>query len=414
MPPAACVNVVTGQNEKNRGPTGSAHVAFGTAQSQCKGIDTSQFVVVYLRKIYQCMAKRINISGGYKPSVETMESIKAIRKKGGVSICFFNHKGGVGKTTLVANLAAELSLEHECKVLLIDADPQCNLSQYVLDDDHFVELYNSDGATIRSIYEIIHPLSIGRGYTEALPVSRSNDFGCDIIAGDPRLALKEDLLATDWRDAKSGGTRGLRTTFVFRDLIRKAENYDFILFDMGPSLGAINRAVMLAVDFFVVPISIDIFSVWALRNIGTAVGLWEKELSVGLKMAEDPQEFLHDSDSHKIRLLGYVTQQHKERNQSGTRRIVEAYDEINRRLPGEVAKNLHRFYNSESLEPHLGDIKNLSSLAPKSQTLHKPMITISVRGSYTSLRKHARDMYRAIAAKLVDNVSKSVGDISQQ
>lgn len=359
------------------------------------------------------MAKRINIADGYLPPKETMESIKAIRKKGGVSICFFNHKGGVGKTTLVANLAAELSLEHECKVLLIDADPQCNLSQYVLDEEHFIELYNSDGAAIKSIYEIIHPLSIGRGYTEALPVSRSTDFGCDIIAGDPRLALKEDLLATDWRDAKSGGTRGLRTTFVFRDLIRKAPDYDFILFDMGPSLGAINRAVMLAVDFFVVPISIDIFSVWALRNIGTAVGLWEKELSVGLRMAEDPQEFIQDSDSRKIRLLGYVTQQHKERNQSGTRRIVEAYDEINRRLPEEVAKNLQRFYNSERLDPHLGDIKNLSSLAPKSQTLHKPMITISVRGSYTSLRKHARDMYRAIAAKLVDNVSKSMRDIPQ-
>ncbi len=357
------------------------------------------------------MTKRINIADGYLPAAETTQAIEAIRNKGGVSICFFNHKGGVGKTTLVANLAAELSLEHNCKVLLIDADPQCNLSQYVLDEDHFVELYNSEGVTIKSIYEIIHPLSIGRGYTEALPVSRSNEFGCDIIAGDPRLALKEDLLATDWRDAKSGGTRGLRTTFVFRDLIRKAQGYDFILFDMGPSLGAINRAVLLAVDFFVVPISIDIFSVWALRNIGEAVGLWEKELSVGLKMAEDPTEFLNDSDSQKIRLLGYVTQQHKERNQSGTPRIVEAYDEINRRLPEEVAQNLRRFYNPEILDPHLGNIKNLSSLAPKSQTLHKPMITISVRGSYTSLRKQAREMYRAIAAKLVDNASKSIQDI---
>lgn len=359
------------------------------------------------------MSKRKPIADGYSPATETTESINAIRQKGGVSICFFNHKGGVGKTTLVANLAAELSLEHNCKVLLIDADPQCNLSQYVLDEDFFVDLYSPNEDPIKSIYEVIHPLSIGRGYTEALPVSRSIEFGCDLIAGDPRLALKEDLLATDWRDAKSGGTRGLRTTFVFRDLIRKANDYDFILFDMGPSLGAINRAVMLAVDFFVVPISIDIFSVWALRNIGTAVSLWEKELSVGLKMAEDPLEFLHDSDSKAIRLLGYVTQQHKERNQSGTRRIVEAYDEINRRLPEEVASNLKNFYNHELLDPHLGDIKNLSSLAPKSQTLHKPMITISVRGSYTSLRKHARDMYRQIAAKFVENISKSMQDTTR-
>jgi cellulose biosynthesis protein BcsQ len=354
------------------------------------------------------MAKRKRISDGFVPSVETIGSIQSIREKGGVSICFFNHKGGVGKTTLVANLAAELTLEHNCKVLLIDADPQCNLSQYVLDEDSFLDLYSGNNDDLKSIYEIIHPLSIGRGYTEALPILTSKEFGCDIIAGDPRLALKEDLLATDWRDAKSGGTRGLRTTFVFRDLIRKATEYDFILFDMGPSLGAINRSVMLAVDFFVVPISIDIFSLWALRNIGSAVGLWEKELSVGLNMAEDPIEFLEDKNLQGIRLLGYVTQQHKERNQSGTRRIVEAYDEINRRLPEEVANYLQRFYNPIQIEPHLGDIKNLSSLAPKSQTLHTPMITVRLSGSYTSLRKHAREMYRGIAARLLNNIDRSV------
>lgn len=45
--------------------------------------------------------------------------------------------------------------------------------------------------------------------------------------------------------------RGIRTTFVFAELIKKARelNYDFVFFDMGPSLGAINRAVLLAMEF---------------------------------------------------------------------------------------------------------------------------------------------------------------------
>ncbi|MGD7102028.1 ParA family protein, partial [Ralstonia pseudosolanacearum] len=48
------------------------------------------------------------------------------------SICVFNNKGGVGKTTLLANLAAYLALDLEMKILVVDADPQCNATAYML------------------------------------------------------------------------------------------------------------------------------------------------------------------------------------------------------------------------------------------------------------------------------------------
>ena len=86
--------------------------------------------------------------------------------------------------------------------------------------------------------------------------------------------------------------RGIRTTYVFADVVAKAKTlkYDFIFFDMGPSLGAINRSILLAMDFFVVPMSIDIFSLWAIKNIGGAVAQWQKELKTGIVLAEDPSE----------------------------------------------------------------------------------------------------------------------------
>jgi cellulose biosynthesis protein BcsQ len=61
----------------------------------------------------------------------------AAKKTGGgnsptVSIAFFNNKGGVGKTTLICNIGAVIALSLNKKVLIVDADPQCNATQYIL------------------------------------------------------------------------------------------------------------------------------------------------------------------------------------------------------------------------------------------------------------------------------------------
>ncbi|PPE73680.1 hypothetical protein C3942_12870 [Solimonas fluminis] len=335
-------------------------------------------------------------------SGEVTKLINALRVKGTRSVCFFNNKGGVGKTTLVANLAAQLSLVWGLKILVVDADPQCNLTQYVLSDEDFIETYR-DSDAIKSIFSVIHPLSIGKGYSATLPVRKIPSFGFDVVIGDPRLALKEDLLAQDWRDAKSGGTRGLRTTFVFSDLIKKATNYDIVFFDMGPSLGAINRSVLLAANHFVVPMSIDIFSIWAIKNIGDALKIWQRDLDNGLKLAEDPSELPKVTTGSRPSFLGYVTQQHKERLEKDGTRIVEAYNAISKTIPEQVKQNLNHLSIKNS-DPHLGDIKHLASLAPKSQTLHTPMITVTLKGSYTGLRKQARTLYQNIGTHFLKNL----------
>lgn len=344
-----------------------------------------------------------------KPNSTQAQTEAAIKQKTGAgakAVCFFNNKGGVGKTTLVANLAAELALNSHCKILVVDADPQCNLTQYVLSDADFASIYGNLAAT-GTIYDVIHPLSIGKGYSAKLPIRKTDNFGFDVIIGDPRLALKEDLLAQDWRDAKAGGTRGLRTTFLFYDLIARAsKNYDLIFFDMGPSLGAINRSILLAADYFVMPVSIDIFSLWAIRNIGSALSVWENELTNGIRLAEDPSELPKNRVAgQKLGFLGYVTQQHKEKSENKVSRVVEAYNAIRLKLPDAVSSGLKSYFPSPKFNPHLGDIKHLASLAPKSQTLHTPMITVILKGSYTVTRKQARTIYEGIASRFSESLT---------
>ncbi|WP_312463351.1 AAA family ATPase [Comamonas sp.] len=317
------------------------------------------------------------------------------------SVCFFNNKGGVGKTTLVANLAAQLALNKGKKILLVDADPQCNLTQYVLSDDEYLAEYEKDDPA--TVYSVIHPLSIGKGYRNKLPIRKAESFGCDIVIGDPRLAMKEDLLSQDWRDARAGGTRGLRTTFVFHDLLEKSSQYDFVFFDMGPSLGAINRSILLVTDYFVLPATIDIFSKWAVKNIGLALTSWQKDLENGIKNAEDPSE-LPINESKRVKFLGYVMQQHKERSLGSSTRIVEAYKTISVQFPQIVKSNLGELFVKPKMNPNLGEIKHLASLAPKSQTMHQPMITVVAKGSYTTTRKQARAIFEQIGNSFLRNI----------
>lgn len=91
------------------------------------------------------------------------------------SIAFFNNKGGVGKTTLLCNLAGYLSRRCEKKVLVIDADPQCNTTSYVLEEDSFYTFYFEDNGF--SVASLIPPLEDGEGFVKSITVKQTEFFG---------------------------------------------------------------------------------------------------------------------------------------------------------------------------------------------------------------------------------------------
>lgn len=322
------------------------------------------------------------------------------------SIAFFTNKGGVGKTTLLCNLAAYFSKEMGKKILVVDADPQTNATQYMFDNSVLDDIYQKKNAF--TIYSVAKPLAQGKGYTDAYVFRQSDNFEVDVLLGDPRFALIEDTLAQDW---STSNVRGLRTTFMFKKFLEDAKSYDFVFFDMGPSLGSINRSVLIGCDFFVVPISIDIFSIRATENISVWLGDWKKRLARNIEGLSDESELEVADTKLRLRLLGYVSQQYTaKRNSLGERRAVKAYDEIMQKIPKAIDDGIISSHQKEpvGLDYELGTIPNLHSLIPMSQTRRKPIFSLrssdGVVGAHFAKVDDAKLIFSEIAERFLENL----------
>lgn len=293
------------------------------------------------------------------------------------SIAVFNNKGGVGKTTFLCNLAASLSHHKGKRVLVVDADPQCNATQYMFGLPRLDEIYNKPEFTL---LDVVRPLAQGKGFVSEILPAGSPRFLVDVIPGDPGMSLEEDRLATDWVQATAGDIRGLRTTFLFAQLLTQCDDYDYVFFDMGPSLGSINRAVLVAADFFISPMSTDIFSVKAIENIGLSLGTWRKKLNRALDDVSDRTDELEISDpSWKLQFLGYLTQQYLTKTIRGKKQPVRAFEQIMKQMPKEIKKRLvDPFTNvprpSGAFE--IGSIPLLNSLVPLAQSANCPIFDL--------------------------------------
>ena len=322
------------------------------------------------------------------------------------SIAFFNNKGGVGKTTLLCNVAASLALKSKKKVLVLDADPQCNASAYLL-PDKMLESILMDGAH-QSIDAFFEPVRRGHGYSTSIPtIVRSERFGVDVIVGDPKLSIREDLLATDWAATRNGDPRGFQTTFALRELVDRLENYDYVLVDMGPSLGALNRSVVLAVDYFLMPLSVDIFSLMAVSNILKSFANWCGSLIGALERYNIdegvPFQVRNKVVEWDLKFAGYVMQQYTAKKKEGVRQAVDAFENIIKKQNDEL-ELLCEFFDVQLADVNLGEVPTLSSVVPLSQQAHAPIFDLGAKdgivGSNYNRVEEAGSFYHAIARKL--------------
>jgi cellulose biosynthesis protein BcsQ len=192
-------------------------------------------------------------------------------------ISIFNHKGGVGKTTLTFNIASAMAKLGK-KVLLVDTDPQCNLTAYLIEGPVVDDLLDhSDDKNGRTIWSAVKPVAEGTGGVRKVPPFQLANDNLFLIPGDIRLSDFESELISFWTDCLQRKVRGYKGTTAISSLVGELcadKHIDFVFYDSGPNVGPLNRVILLDCDFFIVPVACDLFSIRALKTLGRTLAHW--------------------------------------------------------------------------------------------------------------------------------------------
>jgi len=145
-----------------------------------------------------------------------MKTTKRHRAK---RIVLFNHKGGVGKTTLTVNIAAALGSMGK-RVLLVDADPQCNLTSYLVAEDVLdTWLDESDTSAGVTLWTALRPIVQATGDLYQIEPVDPGIRKVLLLPGDIRLSDFEEELTQMWSDCFQRKLRGLRGTSALSQLV---------------------------------------------------------------------------------------------------------------------------------------------------------------------------------------------------
>lgn len=307
-------------------------------------------------------------------------------------IAFFNNKGGVGKTTMVYHMAymfAELGY----RVLAADLDPQSNLTSMFLPIERIAEsLEENSGLTIM---DAITPVVEGEAY-KSVHIERIEEK-IGLLIGSLSLSMYEDKFSDTWLKCLGGDAYAFKVTSLIKTILDDAANQfdaDFLLIDVGPNLGALNRTTLIAVDSVVLPVASDLFSLQGIKNLGKTLFQWRKDWSKRLEEYRKDKSLIPQGI---MQPCGYVVMQYTAKD----RRPVKAYLNFANQIPlyyrvyvmdeseGEITNNVEEDANC------LGLLKHYHSLAPMAMEANKPIFLL--KPSDGAIGAHVQAVRRSYA-----------------
>lgn len=283
-----------------------------------------------------------------------------------IRIAVINHKGGVGKTTLVYHLALVLA-ERGFSVLCVDADPQCNLTTLAIGERGLDSLLDKAPSASRTLWSA---LQNRERRIEPIEVTATDAVSVALLPGDVRIFEHEEQLALAWanyRDASSASLEVMTRLGRRVERIEDQSKADFVLFDTAPSLGALNRQVALESDFLVVPVGIDLFSARGLKTLGRALVMWMEQWSAITRFA--PASLL--TRPGEPILAGYVLQRAPSRpTRAQGQAIAHIQSAVRSDLKTVISHYDRRLARGRESDFRLGAIPDIPSLPSTQGTCH--------------------------------------------
>ncbi|MNF49573.1 Sporulation initiation inhibitor protein Soj [compost metagenome] len=318
------------------------------------------------------------------------------------TISVFNNKGGVGKTTLTYHLAH--ALEHlNKKVLIIDLDPQCNISTLSVPQEWLMNVWKKEdkyisdfkasresaseqefddlNKNVRSIHYLLTPTQEGTAEIGVLPPPVALAKNLHLIPGRLTMHLYEDKISSRWSDVYQGDPLAIRTITRIRKLAEEyaiAYDYDYVIMDTSPSLGALNKVIISTTDGFIIPCAPDMFSLYGIRNLGSALDLWQKQFSTIFHLLSEEKR--KNFPENFVKLLGFTIYNAKKYAGNPPWELAKAHYNYALQIPNEIMKcvpaNVLDSVPAAALSTPIGGTSIMhthNTLTGMSQKYHVPM-----------------------------------------
>jgi cellulose biosynthesis protein BcsQ len=285
---------------------------------------------------------------------------------------------------------------------------QSNLTAAFLDDEQFEALWPDTGPR-STIHGFIEPLMVGTGDVDTGAPSILIRDGLALLPGDLRLSAREDDLSDAWSKCLDEKAREFRVMSAFWRVLQgaaKRAGSHLILMDLGPNLGSINRAALVASHFVVIPVAPDLFSIQGLRNLGPTLRRWRTDWVKRRDMNPEKALDLPPGDMHPV---GYVVMQHAVRLD----RPVLAYGKWIRRIPSTYREAvLYETGEGDDVQADprcLALMKHYRSLVPMAMEARKPVFLL--RNADGAIGGHAGAVQEARQdfARLLDRILTATG-----
>lgn len=341
-------------------------------------------------------------------------------------ISLFNHKGGVSKTTTAFNLGWAMANRGK-RILIVDADPQCNLTGTVLDFDgvgDFNTFYkNNPGANIS---DCLAPVFKGTGeQLKPATITATPNKNLFLLAGNIDLSENETQISVAL--STSAAIPALQnipgSVCSLLRMTAKANKIDAVIVDMSPSVGALNQCLLMGSNYFIVPTSPDYYCNQAISSLARVLPRW----NTGVSLFRNPT-LSYPFPVEPPKFCGIISQRYRPRSGNPARSFQQWIDVIKQTVLNELVPVLVSNkmtvsvpeFNSASPSDspyNLINIADFNSLIAQSQKHNVPVFALSDAqieqvGVILETMKTSRDLFKdsfdalANSIELITGISK--------